>query len=118
MPQRIITGVRLATMLPGDVPYGLTEDAAIAVADGRIAWAGPAADMPKQWEAAERTDFGGRLATPALIDCHTHLVFDGDRAKQFERRLEGASYEEIARADGGIVSTEAATRALSEDALV
>ena len=66
----------------------------------------------------KRQDFGGRLATPALIDCHTHLVFGGNRAREFEMRLEGASYEEIARAGGGIVSSVKATNGLSEDELV
>src|SRR5690606_26514311 len=73
---------------------------------------------PTGWEAVPEEGFGGRLATPALVDCHTHLVFGGDRAREFEMRLEGASYEEIARAGGGIVSTVAATRALTEDELV
>lgn len=118
MPQKLITGIRLATMQSGSTPYGLVENATVAMEDGYIRWVGPAADLPSVWKAVDRADFDGRLATPALVDCHTHLVFGGNRAKEFEMRLEGASYEEIARAGGGIVSTVAATRELSEDALV
>ncbi|EKF18885.1 imidazolonepropionase [Nitratireductor pacificus pht-3B] len=105
-------------MEPGGAPYGLVEDAAIAVADGKIAWAGPRTELPASLNGVPHVDFGGRLATPALIDCHTHLVFGGNRAREFEMRLEGASYEEVARAGGGIVSTVTATRATDEDALV
>ena len=118
MKQSVITGIRLASMQQGAAPYGLVEDAAIAVADGKIAWAGALSALPAAWSGAERLDFNGRLATPALIDCHTHLVFGGNRAREFEMRLEGASYEEVARAGGGIVSTVTATRATGEDALV
>ncbi|MFA8384603.1 MAG: imidazolonepropionase [Pelagibaca sp.] len=98
--------------------YGLVEDAAIVIAGDRIAWVGPAADLPNEHTAHPRRDFSGRLITPALIDCHTHIVHGGNRAREFEMRLTGASYEEIARAGGGIVSTVAATRAASEDALL
>lgn len=118
MPRSVITGVRLATMEPGGQPYGLVERGAVAVENGRVAWAGPADDLPQEWRDVPAEDFGGRLATPALIDCHTHIVHGGDRAREFEMRLEGASYEEVARAGGGIVSTVTATRALSEDELV
>ena len=91
------------------------ERAAILVEHGRIAWTGPAAQAP----GADRVEsMGGRLATPALIDCHTHIVHGGSRAREFELRLEGASYEAIARAGGGILSTVTATRAASEDALL
>jgi imidazolonepropionase len=114
----IWTEGRLATMA-GAVPYGAVEDGAIAVEGGRIAWVGPAAELPgRPGELAhERHDLGGRWVTPGLVDCHTHLVYGGDRAREFELRLEGASYEEIARAGGGIVSTVAATRAAEETAL-
>ena len=118
MKRLLITEARLATMVPGVEPYGLIEDAAIAVEDERIAWAGARADLPAEWAGAEQVKLGGRLATPALIDCHTHLVFGGNRAREFEMRLKGASYEEIARAGGGIVSTVAATRAMNEEELV
>ena len=91
---------------------------AVAVADGSIAWAGPQADLPSDFAHAERVSLEGRLLTPALIDCHTHLVHGGHRAREFALRLEGASYEQIAREGGGIVSTVRATRAASEDDLV
>ena len=109
------TDLRLARMT-GDVPYGALEDAALAVADGRIAWLGPKADLPGAPEglAARVRDGGGRWMTPGLVDCHTHVVYGGDRAREFELRLEGASYEELARAGGGILSTVAATRAASQ----
>ncbi|MBK3773050.1 imidazolonepropionase [Azospirillum sp. YIM DDC1] len=98
-------------------PAGPVRDAAIAVKDGRIAWIGAAKDRPAG-RAAEEHDLGGRWVTPGLIDCHTHLVFGGNRAREFEMRLEGATYEEIARAGGGIASTVAATRAADEDGLI
>jgi imidazolonepropionase len=111
----IWTNARLATMAPGGAPYGAIEDGAIAVREGRIAWVGPRADLPA--DAGTAHDLGGAWVTPGLIDCHTHLVFGGDRSGEFEQRLEGATYEEIARAGGGIVSSVAATRAASEDEL-
>ena len=114
-----LTALRLATMVAGIVPYGLVENGAVAIgADGRIAWCGSAADLPAQFASWPSRSLGGRLVTPGLVDCHTHIVHGGNRAREFELRLEGASYEEIARAGGGIVSTVAATRAASEDDLV
>ncbi len=110
----LLTDCRIATMAAGGAPYGLIEDGALLIEGARIAWVGPRAAAP----AAPAESLGGRLVTPAPIDAHTHLVFGGDRAREFEMRLEGASYEAIARAGGGIVSTVAATRAASEDALV
>lgn len=113
------TGLRAATMDPAKhAPYGLVEDAALAVRDGRIAWIGARAELPAEWRGVPATDAGGALATPGLIDCHTHLVYGGDRAAEFELRLQGASYEDIARAGGGIVSTVRATRAAGEDELL
>jgi len=108
---------RLATMTAGGAPYGAVEDGALAVSGGRIAWIGARSDLP---DAAPATvvSAGGRWITPGLIDAHTHIVHGGDRAREFELRLEGASYEEIARAGGGIRSTVAATRAADEDALL
>lgn len=106
---------RLATF-SNDI--AVTEDAALAVVDGRIAYAGAESVLPAEFAALPATDCQARLITPSLIDCHTHLVFGGDRAMEFEMRLSGASYEEIARAGGGIVSTVSATRALSVDQLV
>jgi imidazolonepropionase len=115
---RVWRNARLATMresLPG---LGIIEDGAIAVRDGRISFAGPQADLPAEFTAAESVDCEGRWITPGLIDCHTHLVHAGDRAQEFELRVAGASYEEIARAGGGIVSSVKALRAASEDELV
>jgi imidazolonepropionase len=117
MTRTLLTNLRLATMT-ADRPYGLVEDGAVAIADRRIAYAGPVEDFEEAFDEFEARDMGRRLVTPALIDCHTHLVFGGNRAREFEMRLEGATYEEIARAGGGIVSTVAATRELSKDELV
>jgi imidazolonepropionase len=114
---RLWTNGRVASLREGLGAYGALELAALAAKDGRIAWVGPLADLP-DLEPAETIDLDGRWVTPGLIDCHTHLVYAGDRAGEFEQRLEGASYAEIARAGGGIVSTVRATRAASEDALV
>jgi len=113
----VLTGAKLATMEPG-APYGLIEDGAVAVDGDRIAWCGPADALPDSYSEWAAEDLGGRLVTPGLIDCHTHTVFGGDRAVEFEMRLNGASYEEVARAGGGIVSTVTATRAADLDALV
>lgn len=99
-------------------PFGLVEDGAVAVSGERIVWCGRRADLPADFRAFEPHDLGGRLVTPGLIDCHTHLVHGGDRAAEFEMRLEGASYEDIARAGGGILSTVKATRAASEAGLL
>ncbi len=114
------TGARLATMTEGGAAYGAVEDGALAVAGGRIAWVGPRADLPgAPRDLARRVvDAGGRWITPALIDCHSHIVYAGNRAGEFEMRLKGASYAEIARAGGGIVSTVRATRAADEETLV
>lgn len=101
----------------GDAPFGLIEDGALACADGRIAWIGPMRELPPDASAAHVEDLGGALLTPGLVDCHTHLVFGGNRAHEFDLRLNGASYEEIARAGGGIVSSVRATRAADEEAL-
>ena len=115
---RIWHNARLATMrddLPdlGEIAHGL-----VAARDGHIVFAGAQSDFPTDADAVERIDCAGRWITPGLVDCHTHLVYGGDRAHEFELRLKGASYEEIARAGGGIVSTVAATRAASEAELV
>src|SRR4051794_28440894 len=112
---RIWVNARLATLAGDDAGLGIVENGALAAKDGRIAFAGPAQDLPSGWDAEERIDCEGRWITPGLIDCHTHLVFGGNRAHEFELRLAGAGYEEIARAGGGILSTVRATRAASED---
>jgi imidazolonepropionase len=121
MWDRLWTNGRLATMAPGRAgqPYGAIGPGAIAARDGRIAFAGEMADLPDAPEglAREVHDLEGRWVTPGLIDCHTHLVYGGDRATEFELRLKGASYEEIAAAGGGIVSTVTATRNSNADAL-
>lgn len=106
-------------MVAGEEPYGAIRDAVLATRDGRIAWLGKAVDAPRELVAnpAQTLDAAGGWATPGLIDCHTHLVFGADRAHEFEMRLQGASYEDIARAGGGILSTVKATRAASEDEL-
>lgn len=103
-------------MVEGGEAYGAVEDGAILIRDGRIAWVGARSDLPSH-DAAEVDRLDGRWVTPGLIDCHTHLVFGGDRSAEFEQRLNGASYEEIARAGGGIVSSMRETRAASEDEL-
>ncbi|WP_245421250.1 imidazolonepropionase [Phyllobacterium myrsinacearum] len=114
--RKILSGLRIATLEKTGAPYGLIDAGAIGIEGDRISWVGTT--VPDDWKSAEVQDFGGRLATPALIDCHTHLVFGGNRAREFEMRLEGASYEEIARAGGGIVSSVKSTNGLSEDELV
>ncbi len=110
----LLTHATLTTMTEG---YGLIPDAAVVLEGDRIAWAGPMADLPREHHA-EAIDCQGRLVTPGLIDCHSHAVHAGHRAVEFELRLNGASYEDIARAGGGILSTVTATRAASEDALL
>jgi imidazolonepropionase len=114
---RVWRGARLATLDAARPGVGEVTDGVVACAAGRILFAGSEADAPA-FDAAETIDCEGRWITPGLIDPHTHLVYSGDRAREFELRLEGASYEEIARAGGGIVSTMAATRAATEDELV
>jgi imidazolonepropionase len=113
----LLRGARLARMT-GSGRYGLIERGALILEGERIAWVGDEADIPVSARAMETRDLGGRLVTPGLIDCHTHAVFGGNRAGEFEMRLEGASYEEVARAGGGIVSTVRATRAASDAELL
>ena len=108
----LCTNVNLATMTEGGAPYGAIEDGALAIKDGRIAWLGAASELPHR-DTGEVIDGAGGWLTPGLIDPHTHLVFAGDRSGEFEQRLTGTSYEEIARAGGGIARTVAATRQAS-----
>lgn len=118
---RIWTNANVATFsVTGAEPYGAVREAALAVRDGRILWVGHRDVIPDGvlGRQTETVDLGGRWVTPGLVDCHTHLVFAGDRADEFERRLLGESYEEIARSGGGIRSTVAATRAASFDSLL
>jgi len=112
--QTLLTHANVATMQACGAPYGMIEDGAVVLVGDRIDWVGSASDAPD----LPAVDLGGRLITPGLIDCHTHLVYGGDRAMEFEMRLEGATYEEVARAGGGIVSTVAATREAGVDDLL
>ena len=113
----LLTDARIATMRAGAPgPYGAICGGALAIRDGKIAWVGPEADLPSRRAEAVRS-LEGRWITPALIDCHTHLVFGGDRGSEFEARLGGASYEELAAAGGGIMATVRATRAASAEEL-
>ncbi len=115
--RELIIGGRFAT-LSGAAPYGLIDQGALAHEGGILRWIGPAADLPAEFASWPRRELEGRLVTPALVDCHTHLVFGGNRAREFELRLQGASYAEIAAAGGGIAATVAATRGASEDELL
>ena len=109
----LLLNAELATFV-ADAPYGLVSDGAIALQGDKIAWVGKRSDLPADAHAKDTIDLDGALVTPGLIDCHTHLVFGGDRAHEFDLRLNGATYEEIARAGGGIASTVNATRAADE----
>ena len=113
----LITGAHLATMT-GDTPYGAIRDGALGVIGERIAWVGAERDLPRDASAHRLLHVHGTWATPGLIDCHTHLVYAGNRANEFEARLDGATYAEIAEAGGGIRATVEATRAASGDELV
>jgi len=116
---RIWRNARLATLAEAAAGLGIVENGAIAARDGRIVFAGPEADMPQALrDGADLIDCEGRWITPGLIDCHTHLVHAGNRANEFEMRLAGATYEEVARAGGGIVSSVKALRAASQSDLV
>jgi imidazolonepropionase len=113
----IVANVNLATMQSG-TPYGAVRDGALALNDGRIAWIGRRAELPRNIRGEVELDGRGQWLTPGLIDCHTHLVHAGNRAREFEQRLAGASYEDIARSGGGILSTVRATREASDGELV
>lgn len=108
----LLTNLRIATMAQG---YGLLEDSNLLIKNGKIAWIGPASVAPT---TATVMDCGGKLLTPGLIDCHTHIVYGGNRANEFELRLNGADYADIARAGGGIMATVRATRAATEEQLL
>jgi len=114
---RLYRNIRIATMTENGTPYGSIADGAIAVKGGRIAFVGPAADLPEISTSTFVEDCGGKWVFPGFIDCHTHLVFGGNRAREFEERLNGVSYEEIAKRGGGILSTVKATRAASLEEL-
>ncbi len=122
LQDQLLTQVRIATLTDGparsDVSCGVIEKGALALEAGRIAWVGPENEVPRHFDRLAKNPMAGRLVTPALIDCHTHVVFAGNRANEFEMRLNGASYEDVARAGGGIVSTVRATRLASEQDLL
>lgn len=113
----LLTHAKLATF-EGNEPYGLVPDGAVWIKDGQLRWVGTCADIPEAARNDERLDLEGRLVTSGLVDCHTHIVHAGNRSAEFEARLNGASYEEISRSGGGIVSTVEATRAASEEDLL
>ena len=118
MNATVLANTDIATMQENGDPYGIIPDGAIAIgADGTISWCGRRTDLPGSLRKASHRDLGGRLVTPALIDCHTHLIWGGNRAKEFEMRLKGRTYEEIAQAGGGILSTVNATRAARDETL-
>jgi len=112
----LYNNAQIATMT-SDKPYGLIENGAVVISAGLIQWVGPETNLPEEYHALQAKDLDGRLLTPALIDCHTHLVYGGSRATEFELRLKGASYEEISRSGGGILSTVTATRTATEEEL-
>lgn len=116
----VVRGGIVATMNRDNTtcPYGRINDGSVAIESGRIAWVGPTCDLPAAWADAPTRVFPNQLVTPALIDCHTHLIHGGNRAKEFELRLMGASYAEIARKGGGILSTVEATRTRTVESLV
>lgn len=117
--QTLLTNINLVTMTDGSDSYGLISQGALAIADGKIAWLGKHAELPDfDKKQVDVIDGKNSFVTPGLVDCHTHLVYGGDRANEFEMRLEGKSYQEIAQAGGGIVSTVQATRQATEEELL
>jgi len=113
----LFRNAQIATMTPGK-SYGLIENGAVVISADRIKWVGVEKELPDEFAGLQGKNLEGRLVTPALIDCHTHLVYGGSRATEFELRLNGASYEDIARNGGGILSSVTATRNASEDELL
>lgn len=115
---KTVSNVRIVNLDKKSRQATVSDPVSIVLDADRIAWIGPKAQLPERYHDAADTDFGGRLATAGLIDCHTHIVYGGDRAKEFQMRLEGASYEDIARTGGGIISSVNGTREASEDQLL
>ncbi len=118
MTVKVWTDVTLLTMSENGTPYGMIKDGAIIARNGMIDWVGKAAALPEITDNARIISCGGKYMTPGLIDCHTHLIYGGNRIDEFEKRLQGASYEDIARGGGGILSTVKATRAADEKSLI
>ena len=118
MHQTVLINATIATMTETTTAYGLIEHGALAISGGIIKWVGPQSELPKKYQSWNQDNLTGQLITPALIDCHTHIVHAGDRAEEFEMRLSGASYEDISRAGGGIVSTVKLTREATEEGLI
>ena len=118
MTDLLLSNATVATCASGSDPYGLLNNAAVATENGKVSWCGPVNSLPDKYKSLPERDCDGRLLTPSLIDCHTHIVHGGHRAGEFEQRLQGASYAEISAAGGGIVSTMSATRAADVDSLV
>lgn len=116
MSRFALTNATVATMVPDGSTFGLVPDGTVVIDDGRISWVGPSSDAPSP--GGPTMDVEGRLVTPGLVDCHTHLVFGGDRSAEFEQRLAGATYEELNRLGGGIASTVDRTRSATVDELV
>ncbi|MBW4974119.1 imidazolonepropionase [Roseovarius mucosus] len=115
---KVFVNLNLASLCDSGPKYGWIEDAAVVVVDGLIDWLGSREALPSLYNSFPQIDLGGRVVTPGLIDCHTHIVHGGNRAVEFEMRLNGATYEEVARAGGGIVSTVKATRAATDEELL
>lgn len=115
---KTVSNVRIVNFDDTSRQTTISDPVSIALEADRIVWIGPKAQLPDRYQSAADTDFGGRLATAGLIDCHTHIVYGGNRAKEFQMRLEGASYEDIARAGGGIIASVHGTREASEDQLL
>lgn len=118
MDRKVFINATLATLDNNHTSYGLIKQGALAISGGLIVWVGPLSGLPEDYKTWPQDDVFGRLITPALIDCHTHIIHGGNRANEFEMRLNGASYEEISRAGGGIVSTVKQTRAASGQSLI
>lgn len=118
MKDQQLTNATIASCDDSAIEYGLIENGTVVVVDDTVVWCGVSGDVPAQFSSLPTRDLQGKLLTPSLIDCHTHIVHGGHRAAEFEQRLQGASYAEISAAGGGIVSTMSATRAASVDDLV
>lgn len=118
MTKLVLTDATIATCAPTQEPYGLIVNGSVVIENGLVAWCGPSDELPAEHKNGSSRNLNGQLLTPSLIDCHTHIVHGGHRAAEFEQRLKGASYAEIAAAGGGIVSTVSATRSADVDTLV